>query len=339
LWQRADNGQSFKAALESQGYVLARGDRRDFVVIDRGGDDHSLARRLGVKAAKLRERMADIDRADLPSVAEAKVLQRDREAERAPHEPEQDVEPAQGARSRYDALRETEQEVAHDQFAGKYDALKAATPLPEIVQQFEASARRITEPVTPVYDRDAENADWEARLTEAAIAAEGSTRPEPKPEREGGAEAGLSTDAAPSESAPEIPPERENSAGAPDIGADAPSGLKNPERIASAILNGVAKAITNVLSGILGFLEPAAPKLSPQQAKQEAKANEAERVDAEIARESDERDAAFQTALNQIRRADTERRMQNHIQHGTSIDRPAELDPDGPERGGGRDRD
>jgi Relaxase/Mobilisation nuclease domain len=55
LWQRADNGQSFKAALEASGdYTLARGDRRAFVVIDRAGDEHSLARRLGVKTAEMR---------------------------------------------------------------------------------------------------------------------------------------------------------------------------------------------------------------------------------------------------------------------------------------------
>ena len=77
LWQRTDNGRNFKAALEASGdYVLARGDRRDFVVIDRVGDDHSLARRLGVKAAEMRARMADLDPASLPSVPEAKARHR-----------------------------------------------------------------------------------------------------------------------------------------------------------------------------------------------------------------------------------------------------------------------
>ena len=74
--QRADNGQSFRAALEASGdYVLARGDRRDFVIIDRLGDDHSLARRLGMKAAELRAYMADLDPASLPSVDQAKAMQ------------------------------------------------------------------------------------------------------------------------------------------------------------------------------------------------------------------------------------------------------------------------
>src|SRR5271166_144653 len=82
-WQRSDNGHSFKAALEASGeYILAAGDRRDFVIIDRAGDDHSLGRRLGVKAAEINARMADLDRAQLPSVEQAQAMQRTRTAER-----------------------------------------------------------------------------------------------------------------------------------------------------------------------------------------------------------------------------------------------------------------
>ncbi len=77
LWHAADSGASFAAALAAHGHLLARGDRRDFVLVDRAGDDHSLARRIaGVKAAALRARMADIDRNALPSVAEARALAR-----------------------------------------------------------------------------------------------------------------------------------------------------------------------------------------------------------------------------------------------------------------------
>jgi len=74
LWQSADSGKSFKAAIEERGYILTRGDRRDFVVVDQVGDDHSLARRLkGVNERGVREGMADVDRASLPSVAEGKA--------------------------------------------------------------------------------------------------------------------------------------------------------------------------------------------------------------------------------------------------------------------------
>src|SRR5271166_1747705 len=82
-WHSADSGKSFKAALGASGeYILAAGDRRDFVIIDRAGDDHSLGRRLGVKAAEINARMADLDRAQLPSVEQAQAMQRTRTAER-----------------------------------------------------------------------------------------------------------------------------------------------------------------------------------------------------------------------------------------------------------------
>jgi hypothetical protein len=76
LWQQADSGLAFKAALEEAGYILAKGDRRDFVIIDQAGDDHSITRRTGAKAAEVRARLADIDREALPSVAEAREMAR-----------------------------------------------------------------------------------------------------------------------------------------------------------------------------------------------------------------------------------------------------------------------
>jgi hypothetical protein len=80
LWRSTDSGQAFAAALEENGWVLARGDRRDYVVIDPMGGTHSLARRVeGMKAKDIRERMADMDSARLPNVAEAKQIQRARQ--------------------------------------------------------------------------------------------------------------------------------------------------------------------------------------------------------------------------------------------------------------------
>lgn len=92
LWSHADSGQAFAAALAERGYILTRGDRRDFCVIDAAGDEHALGRRIaGVKAAELRARMADIDAEALPSVAEGRELARLRQEEptggSAPGEP------------------------------------------------------------------------------------------------------------------------------------------------------------------------------------------------------------------------------------------------------------
>ena len=80
LWRSADSGSAFAHALAERGYILVRGDRRDFCIIDAAGDDHSLARRLsGVKAAEVRDRLADLDRASLPSVEEGRALARARQ--------------------------------------------------------------------------------------------------------------------------------------------------------------------------------------------------------------------------------------------------------------------
>jgi hypothetical protein len=83
LWQRTDSGQAFKTALEKEAWLLARGDRRDFVVIDPNCGTHSLARRVeGVRAKDIRARMVDVNPELLPSVAEARDIQRQRQGER-----------------------------------------------------------------------------------------------------------------------------------------------------------------------------------------------------------------------------------------------------------------
>jgi Relaxase/Mobilisation nuclease domain len=79
IWRRNDTSRAFASALRDAGYLLARGDRRDFVVVDPEGGVHSLARRVeGLKVKDIRARMADLDAAQLPSVMEARRLQRDR---------------------------------------------------------------------------------------------------------------------------------------------------------------------------------------------------------------------------------------------------------------------
>ena len=72
LWQQSDGGRAFQAAIEEKGYLLAKGDRRDFVLIDQEGDIHSLARRIdGAKAADIRAKMTDLDRDSLMTAQEA----------------------------------------------------------------------------------------------------------------------------------------------------------------------------------------------------------------------------------------------------------------------------
>jgi outer membrane biosynthesis protein TonB len=90
LKEACDNAQAFKVALEEQGYILAKGDRRDFVIVDETGSIHSLGRQIrDVKAAELREFMKGIDRETLPTAAQAKDLQQQRQEQLRPQEPAQ----------------------------------------------------------------------------------------------------------------------------------------------------------------------------------------------------------------------------------------------------------
>lgn len=82
LLGQADNGQAFVAALAEAGYISCQGDKRDFCILDLAGDVHSLGRRVGMKAAAFKAFMADVDRASLPSVAQAQELFATREQER-----------------------------------------------------------------------------------------------------------------------------------------------------------------------------------------------------------------------------------------------------------------
>jgi hypothetical protein len=95
-FEASDGPNAFRAALEQRGYILAIGDRRDFVVIDAAGGVHSLARRLdGIKAADLRDYMTSLDRRGLLTVAQAAEIigQRRRHAAAAEqHEEEANAE-------------------------------------------------------------------------------------------------------------------------------------------------------------------------------------------------------------------------------------------------------
>lgn len=74
-YERSDTAEAFRAALEQKGYVLARGDRRGFVVVDQFGNPHSLTRYInGHKAGEIKKKLAALDPAQLPSVDEAKEL-------------------------------------------------------------------------------------------------------------------------------------------------------------------------------------------------------------------------------------------------------------------------
>lgn len=78
-YDRSDDGPTLAAALDREGMMLARGDRRDFVVIDAEGGQHALGKRIcGVTAADVRAKLGNTFKQSLPSVVEARALQRAR---------------------------------------------------------------------------------------------------------------------------------------------------------------------------------------------------------------------------------------------------------------------
>lgn len=84
LRQQCDDAQAFKNALADAGYVLAKGDKRGFVLVDGEGEVLSLSKFVtDIKNKEYKAFMAPIDREALPSVDEAKALQ-ERRREEAP---------------------------------------------------------------------------------------------------------------------------------------------------------------------------------------------------------------------------------------------------------------
>jgi len=77
-WRTTRSGAELIDALSQEGFTVARGDRRDFVLVDEAGGVHGLTRRIdGARAKDVRERMADVYIEQLPDVAQAKRRQRE----------------------------------------------------------------------------------------------------------------------------------------------------------------------------------------------------------------------------------------------------------------------
>ncbi|MEO8392109.1 MAG: hypothetical protein ABI700_03870, partial [Chloroflexota bacterium] len=75
----ADNAQAFKSALEDAGYILAKGDKRGLVIVDRDGEVYSLSRHVtDLSSKEYKSFMAPLDPKSQPSVEEAKARQAER---------------------------------------------------------------------------------------------------------------------------------------------------------------------------------------------------------------------------------------------------------------------
>lgn len=95
IYKSCDTAPAFQAALGEHDLMLAKGDRRDYVLVDTDGQIYSLSRQIkGVPPKDLRAFMAGIDKSTVPTIEQAKVMQEQRE--RAPDKaPATNVETAQ----------------------------------------------------------------------------------------------------------------------------------------------------------------------------------------------------------------------------------------------------
>jgi Relaxase/Mobilisation nuclease domain len=143
LWQQADSGKAFATALTAAGYTLARGEKRDFILVDQAGETHSLARRIdGAKAADIRAKLADVDQAKLPDAGAAKALQADRQAEQQ-RQAAQAAQKAEQARQAAEAARKAEAQRQVEEAMQKAQRARwqAMTP-----KELAAEAQRLEPP-------------------------------------------------------------------------------------------------------------------------------------------------------------------------------------------------
>lgn len=70
-WAISDSRASLTQALKERGFILAQGDRRGFVAIDRQGEVYALARWTGLKTKEVKARLGDVE--GLPTVGEAQA--------------------------------------------------------------------------------------------------------------------------------------------------------------------------------------------------------------------------------------------------------------------------
>jgi hypothetical protein len=184
LWRNSENGRDFAVALWNAGYVLARGDRRDYVIIDSRGGTHSLARRIeGARVKDVRERMADLESDRLYGITDAKKIQglrQARDAQMAPERSRPTAPQVEGPalETRREPTRGAPEPPAADVRIGHGIAKGIAAPLEGITSLFEnLIAGEEHKPQTPD-ERIAAERDRQARL-EAKAAEESLKAPAP----------------------------------------------------------------------------------------------------------------------------------------------------------------
>ena len=194
--------------------------------------------------------MADLDRSQLPSVEAAKAQQHVRAAAR---------DARQAERTGIELAAELAIQEA-SAFAKTTADWRAAD---DVRQVFTAAATRVTEPHTN-WDRDSANQAWLDQVAAAGIAngaaPEAHQRPDTSPERETRAGA-----AEPSYSPQE--------AAGPVVETTPAPEAHRAERAASRFFGGIAAMTETVLTGLFSFFGGGEPKLTPQQSRDQARAD------------------------------------------------------------------
>lgn len=152
-YQRSDNGEAFRAALGEHGFMLAQGDRRTVVIVDRAGEAHSLNRQIDAKAKEIRDKLQIHDKAeDLPTIQQAKERLAEIAREKATERPQERDNPAERveyAEKALEAVREAEN-AELKALRGRYrEQLKHIR---------EAEAERMTEAKAAI--KDAYRPEW-----------------------------------------------------------------------------------------------------------------------------------------------------------------------------------
>lgn len=141
-WEQSTDGQSFAAALDERGFILAQGDKRDYVAIDRQGSVYSIGKRTtGATASQVRGKLTDLDREQIPSVEQARAGLAERQQER---EPERAGQP-EPARAEQTKAQEHENPItsAREPWDGAAQRVTAPEPTPEPEKGHERSGFRV----------------------------------------------------------------------------------------------------------------------------------------------------------------------------------------------------
>ena len=152
-WEQSADGKSFAEALDERGLMLAQGDKRDYVALDEQGSVYSIGKRTtGATARAVREKLADLERERIPTVAQARADLLTREPEQ---KPEHAKEKAQEAVSlREEAQATPTQENAPERRAG------GSMPTPDR-EAWDTTAHQTTAPErTPEPEPTHERHGW-----------------------------------------------------------------------------------------------------------------------------------------------------------------------------------